>query len=315
MTAWRPAVTGIVVAVLSVGAAAGVLYARQTRYPSPGEAQQLLYLRSGGVAKRLALTFDGLVADVYWIRAIQHFGRDAHRLNLRSNWGTPAGTFDRQRDFVLLQPLLDLTTTLDPRFNIAYRFGAVFLAAKPPFGPGRADQALALLEKGLARNPSRWQYAFDMGFIHFWAERDADAAARAFERAAAIPGAPNWLRPLIATTRMQTGDRAAARTILLQMRESEAEYIRRVADRGLAQLEALDLIDRLNVVIEAYARMQHTYPASWADLQAARLIGAVPTDPAGVPLVYDATAHVALLSPRSPLAPLPEPMPPRRGPR
>jgi hypothetical protein len=310
-----PALTGIVVAVVSVAAAAGVLHARETRYPAPGEAQQLLYLRSGGVAKRLALTFDGLVSDVYWIRAIQHFGRDAHRLNLRSNWGTPAGTFDRRRDFVLLHPLLDLTTTLDPRFNIAYRFGAVFLAAQPPFGPGRADQALALLEKGLARNPTRWQYAFDKGFIHFWAGRDAEAAALEFERAAAIPGAPNWLRPLIASTRMQTGDRAAARTMLQQMRDSEAEYIRRAADRGLAQLEAMDLIDRVNVVIEAYARMQQTYPGGWADLQAARLIGAVPTDPAGVPLVYDAVAHVAVLSPQSPLAPLPRPMPPpRRGP-
>ena len=98
------------------------------------------------------------------------------------------------------------------------------------------------------------------------------------------------------------------------MRDSEAEFIRRAADRGLAQLDAMDLIDRVNVVIEAYARMQQTYPASWADLQGARLIGAVPTDPAGVPLVYDAAAHVAVLSPRSPLAPLPAAMAPRRSP-
>ena len=30
--------------------------------------------------------------------------------------------------------MLDLTTTLDPRFNIAYRFGAIFLAERYPAG-------------------------------------------------------------------------------------------------------------------------------------------------------------------------------------
>ena len=35
-------------------------------------------------------------------------------------------------DYPLLYPLLDITTTLDPRFNIAYRFGAIFLAEPYP---------------------------------------------------------------------------------------------------------------------------------------------------------------------------------------
>ena len=60
-------------------------------------------------------TLDALAADIYWLRVVQHFGGD--RLNHRA-----------ARPFELLQPLLDLTTTLDPQFTAAYRFGAIFLA-------------------------------------------------------------------------------------------------------------------------------------------------------------------------------------------
>ena len=52
-----------------------------------------------------------------------------------------------QRNFDLLYPLLDLSTSLDPLFNVAYRFGAIFLAEPHPGGPGRPDLAIALLEE------------------------------------------------------------------------------------------------------------------------------------------------------------------------
>ena len=50
--------------------------------------------------------------------------------------------------------MLDLTTTLDPLFNVAYRFGAIFLAEPYPGGAGRPDLAIALLEKGLQARPT-----------------------------------------------------------------------------------------------------------------------------------------------------------------
>ena len=61
----------------------------------------------------------------------------------------------RERRYDLLYPLLDLATTLDPRFTIGYRFGAIFLAEPHPGGAGRPDQAIALLKKGVAFNPEQ----------------------------------------------------------------------------------------------------------------------------------------------------------------
>ena len=105
------------------------------------ELPAVLYLQTPAVARRVALSFDMLAADLYWMRAIQHFGAT----RLRS---TGPRTFEN------LYPFLDLATSLDPRFVVAYRFGAIFLSEAPPGGPGRPDLAVRLLEKGVAATPT-----------------------------------------------------------------------------------------------------------------------------------------------------------------
>ena len=273
-------------------AAAGVLHAGDVRYPATPETEGLLYVRSPGAARRLALSFKGLAADVYWMRTIQHFGRD-----LRSNRAT--GRFE------LLQPLLDLTTGLDPHFNIVYRFGAMFLALPPPSGPGRVDQAVALLEKGLQASPGRWQYAYDIGFVYYLYAHDYHTAGTWFTRAAAMPGAPDWIRPLAAETVARGGDRADARRLLAELLTSDQEYLRQDARRGMAQIDALDAIDQLQRLVEDYRTAEHAYPSSWSDLIRTRRLPGIPADGARVPFVYDPAAHVVSIDSRSPLAPLP----------
>ena len=280
------------VAIICVAVAAGVLHASERHAPVPIATERLMYLRSGAAADRVFLSFDALAADLYWIRTIQHYGRD--RKSTR--------TTDR---FEQLQPLLDLTTTLDPRFNVAYRFGAIFLAYEPPTGPGRTDQAIALLEKGLRNNPHRWQYAHDVGFIHYWHTGDYDEAARWFERAAEMPGAPKWIRPLAAVTRAQGGDRDGARRLLTELVSSPEPYIQAAAERALAQLQALEAIDALRAVISRYASATGRHPTRWDDLVRARVLPGLPADPTGVAFVYDADTHEVTLSPESSLAPLP----------
>jgi hypothetical protein len=57
--------------------------------------------------------------------------------------------------------------------------------------------------------------------------------------------------------------------------------------------------------VDAYIRAQHHRPANWADLNPGGPRNAVPVDPAGVLYEYDAAVGRAVLSPRSPLYPLP----------
>ena len=110
----------------------------------------MLWIRSGEAAKRLALGFDTVVSDVYWIRAVIYYGGRRRA--------------ETRRSYDELFPLLDLVTSLDPQFKVAYRFGALFLSEPPPGGPGRPDQAIALLERGVERDGD-WEYYEDIGFV------------------------------------------------------------------------------------------------------------------------------------------------------
>jgi tetratricopeptide (TPR) repeat protein len=288
----RFVLVGAVVAVLGIGSAAAVLRARETTRPLPTSTERLMHLRSGRVADRLFLSFDALAADVYWIRTIQHYGRD--RKSARTE-----GRFE------LLHPLLDLTTTLDRHFSVAYRFGAIFLAMEPPDGPKRPDLAVALLEKGLDANPKRWQFAHDIGFVHYWYSGDYAQAARWFERTADMPGAPDWVRPLAALTRAQGGDRTGARRLLSELLDAEHAYIRNAAERGFAQLQALDAIDELQAIVERFHTTTGRYPSTWSEVVGAGLLRGVPADGTGAPFVLDPASHRVSLSPESGLFPLP----------
>ena len=125
----------------------------------------------------------------------------------------------------MLYPLLDLATTLDPRFNVAYRFGAIFLAEPRPGGAGRPDQAIALLKKGLAFNPGKSDYYHDIGFIYYWHLRDYQQAADWFDRGGRQPGAPFWLKTYAAVMLTRGGDRQASRALWTQIGQSTGKRL------------------------------------------------------------------------------------------
>jgi hypothetical protein len=287
------AVAGAAAAAFLAGAVA--LHAAQERWPAPDvDRPGLLYVRSPAVIGRAVLDYDAVAADLYWIRALQHFG--AERLAAPGH----------ARTYALLYPLLDLTTTLDPYFSIAYRFGAIYLGEAYPGGPGRPDLAVALLEKGLAAQPAKWQYMMDLGFVQYWHLRDFKAAASAFQRASDMPGAPSWLRPLAAVTLAEGGHRGASRALWRQLSESEEPWLRDSARLRLAQLDAMDTIEVLEQRVQVFrARVGPGEPATWERLAAAGLLRGVPLDSSGTPFVLDPSSGAITVARESKLFPLP----------
>lgn len=259
----------------------------------PRELPAVLYLQSPEVARRIALSFDMLASDLYWMRALQHFG--ATRLRTSG-----------PRTFENLYPFLDLATSLDPRFVVAYRFGAIFLSEAPPGGPGRPDLAVRLLEKGVAATPDRWQYFQDIGFVHYWWTGEYAKAADAFSKGAAIAGAPWWMQSLAAVTLTQGGDRQTSRLLWRALSQSaENDWLRRDAQRRLTQLDALDHIDQLEAAIGRARRSGMAAPWSWGQLLQGRFLAGVPIDPTGVPYVIDMNSGRVDVGRQSPLWPLP----------
>src|SRR5258706_7266470 len=135
-------------------------------------AQQALYLRSSRVLRRLSLGYTGLLADIYWTRAVQYFGEQHH---------------NGSGDFRLLAPLLEVTTELDPRILPAYQFGAHFLAPKPPNGSGLPGAALSLMKYGIEHNPDQWRHYYNPGFLFYTEVKDYAKAADAFSQGAKLP--------------------------------------------------------------------------------------------------------------------------------
>jgi hypothetical protein len=250
--------------------------------------EEVLYLWRGEQVRRLFPGFEALAADLYWIRTVQYFG--GRRV------------FAEGRSFDLLRPLIDITTTLDPRFDIAYRYGAVFISEAPPVGAGRPEEGIEILEKGVRAQPAAWRLRQDLGFFHYLYMNDAVKASRVLSQAAEIPGAAYWLKSMAADILAESGDRQTSRLMWRQMYEhSEEGVIKANAAQRLQSLDAEDLADALSAQVIAYERLHGEKPVN---LDALRLSGAWKgpvVDPSGVPFLYDERSGRVKVSPQSSL--------------
>src|SRR5438045_9384977 len=153
--------------------AVSVLLLRQVdRLRTGATLEEVLYVPSPSVLKRLSLGYEGLLADIYWTRAVQYFGSRHH---------------DGARRFDLLAPLLEITTRLDPHLLVAYEYGANFLAPKIPAGAGEPLRAIKLTEFGIRNNPNEWHLYYDLGFIYYMELKDYPRATEAFANGAKLP--------------------------------------------------------------------------------------------------------------------------------
>ena len=303
----RGQLVAAVAAVLVLGGLSVWLQAERDRLPLPISGEEALYL-SQRATGRIVFTHRALAADLYWIRAVQHFGGHSRVALQRATdpLEPPAAlAAEPPVSYDLLYPLLDITTTLDPRFNIAYRFGAVFLSEPYPHGPGRPDLAIALLEKGLKASPEKWQYWQDIGFVYYWNVHDYLKASAAFLRGADLPGAPWWVRSMAATMMVRGGDRSTSRLLWRQLYDTaNNEYARNAARTKLMQLKAIEDIEELQAAIDRFAGRRGSRATTWNELLAAGALRGIPRDPSGAEYRLTPESRVEI-SPSSPLFPLP----------
>jgi hypothetical protein len=232
---------------------------------------EILFLPSGPLLRRVAGGYAGLLAVVYWTRAVQYYGRQ--RLAAAKN-------------FPLLGTLLTIATDLDPHLLVAYRFGSVFLAGKPPEGAGRPQDALHLLQRGIVANPDYWRLWEDLGFIYYWDLKDYSRAARAFRTGSERPGALPWMRVLAASVAAKGGDIQTSRLLWEEIAHTAGNAsIRRSAEEHLAALDALEALNKIDALLSDYRQRQGREAGSIANLVGAGYLAGFPLDPSGEPFV------------------------------
>ncbi len=240
---------------------------RVDRIRAGATLEEVLYITSPKVIKRLSLGYEGLLADVYWTRAVQYFG-NKH--------------YEGAQKYNLLAPLLDIATGLDPHLVVAYEFGANFLAPKPPNGAGMPERAIQLAEFGIRNNPNEWHLYYDLGFIYYMDLKDYPKAAAAFARGSTIPGAHPWLKLLAALMAEHAGDLETAR--LMWTTTYQTTHDRNVRANAATHLRALQVdedVSTLEKVVAQFREETGHLPASFADLQATGMIRGTPIDPLG----------------------------------
>jgi tetratricopeptide (TPR) repeat protein len=238
-------------------------------------AEEQLYL-NGAAMKRIAGPFSGIAADWYWMRSLQYVGRkivnyeDAH-----------AGKFDLMNlsslDLRSLPSLLQMATTLDPQFLEPYYYGALIL----PDLDG--NEAIALLNQGIAANPEQWKLYQHLGYIH-WQRREYQKAGEIYEAGAKLPGAPAWMFAMGARMKAEGGAGQAAREMYAHLYEtSDDVYLKGMVERQLMQLDSVDERAKIRQVLSAFAKTAGHCAASWKEVAAALRAMRVRLDASGAP--------------------------------
>ena len=239
----------------------------QQREGDEGRPEEILFFPSGVTLRRWSGGYSGLLAAIYWTRAVQYYGR--RRL-------------EHSRDFALLGTLLSVTTDLDPHLLIAYRFGSLFLAGKTPEGAGRPDEAIHLLQRGIVANPDYWRLWEDLGFIYYWDLKDYAHAAEAFRLGSERPGALPWMRALAASVAARGGAIQTSRLLWSEIaRTGDNESMRHSAESHLAALDAQEVLNKLDGLLAIYRQREGREPLSLRDLIATGYLRDIPLDPSG----------------------------------
>lgn len=254
--------------------------------------EEILYIENGEALKKIVLGFESLAADLYWLRTVQYFG--GQRL------------YSTDKRFELLEPLLNITTTLDPHLKVAYTYGATFLSEPRPTGAGEPLKGLALIDRGIENNPDNWRFYLDKGFIYFWVLEDYKKAAEIFLEGSKLPGAPYWMMATAGRTLTRGGDRDTAKQLWRILYDiAENEQMRHNALTHLQQLDALDQTEVLTALGGKFREQQGHFPESWQEMIAAGYLRGVPADPLGVPYVLNLRDEQVDVSEESFLSALP----------
>jgi len=246
---------GIIVVALTMSI--GLVRAIDGRKTNAREqfADDRLYLNPN-TARRLALAFNGLAADWYWMRSLQYVGRNIVTYEENHAESFTIGDIDLH----LLPSLLQVTTALDPQFIAPYEYGAMVLPEV------NSDEAIALVNSGIANNPGAWRLYQHLGYI-YWKRQRYDEASATYAAGARLPGAPPWMAAMGARMEAQGGSRDAAREMYQHLYESTIDpAIKEMVEKQLMRLDYLDQREAIRNLLTVYKDRNGRCASSWRDV-------------------------------------------------
>ena len=230
---------------------------------SESSFSRLIYY-PGTVVKAAALDFSGVIADYLMLNVLAWHGeRILKRAEVKpAEW---------QKTY----QALNVITELDPRFFDPYILAETSL----PWDAGMVEETNQLLLKGAKALPDNHRPYFFLWFNHYWFLKDPKTAASYLEKAAVIPGAPNFYKTLAARMHYQGGEVTSGIFFLQEMlKESTDPAIRERLKKRLNALRSIVVLERS---VAEYMKKFRKRPVNLVELVNTGLLKAVPKDPYG----------------------------------
>jgi tetratricopeptide (TPR) repeat protein len=268
--------------ILSLAGTSFVLHRADQLRPQ-ATLDEVLFISSPKVIERASLGYNGLMACIYWTRAVQYFGARHHYFAASYN---------------LLAPLLEITTHLDPHLLVAYEFGSSFLAPPPPYGAGEPQRAIELMEYGIQNNPDNWKLYYDLGFVYYMNLRDYAKAAETFQRGSQVPHAHPFLKVMAAQMAQHAGEYETAH--MLWSATYETTQDKQIKENAIEHLRALRVdedVQHLQEAVTRFGERTGRLPTSMSELVLAEGLSGTPADPEGHPYKLNPRGRIEVRDP------------------
>jgi tetratricopeptide (TPR) repeat protein len=260
--------TMAIAALLTLLLAAGVQVGIEARADEESTPSPLLYLPSGKYLRFVALGFDELLADIIYLWSIQYYG-----------------SYHIQDRYEYLERIYaGVISELDPRYLDPYLLGSLIMTAEAR----EPEMALALLDKGIERNPDVWLLSFEAGFIAYNDMKDYGRAAEYFEAALRAPDVHPLVRRLYAEMHNRAGDKPTSLQLWSEILEStEDEYVRRVAWNHVHDLKVEIDLEILRGAVSSFRERVGRWPSALGELGPRDGLRGLPRDPKGGDYLYE----------------------------
>lgn len=203
------------------------------------------------------------LADWYWLKLIQYYGG-----------GDPQGKYRK------LAELFNVVTELSPKYAAAYQTGLLILP-----GEGFIDESLKLGAKGQQNLPEKWEIPYYTGIVYHVYKKDFVAAAKKFDEAAALPGAPQTTKLFAAIYYNQANERQTAYQIFKTVYEtSDNEFAK---ERAKKYVEHLDVYFFLEDATKNFRSRFGRYPTTLDELVTRNVIKGIPPSPLNIPFTIN----------------------------
>lgn len=143
------------------------------------------------VAKIVAGAHRSTVADLVWLRAMPDLAREFDDLELKKRW---------------LNGVFEVVTELEPTFMTVYFYGSSYLTLLDM----NAEDAVALLERGIRLNPEHTPLLVELGMVHWKDRNDREQALVHLRQAAERPDCDGLTLLMLSSIDAQGGSHLAA---------------------------------------------------------------------------------------------------------